>query len=148
MSNSNFSKIKLVNNCVNNVCLFLSKEKPTKRYLVISLCSINKSKVAGTISNVRLKNPLNSKCYIYPISLSSLINYPDVFNDIKKIYPKYSYSTADKFQLQPMSFIFDITECICHNKKLCLLYTTNCRKPEKKIKIKLDISKAISNRFF
>ena len=148
MCKSNFSKIKLVDKCFKNAFYFPSGAEPYESFLLVSLCSINKSEVKGELSNVRLLNPLKPKSFVSQLNLSYLDNYPKIRDEILKYRPSYSFCTSDKYQPKPILFLFEVSDFIDEIKKLEILYTTNCRKPEKKIKLKFSVNKALANRLY
>ena len=138
MSKCEYSKIKLINNCVNNPALYISNETPKKDFLVITLCKRNKSDVDGVISDVRLINPKNPNVIFYPIDVADLTDYPETQSKILSIKPMYSFNTADKYPLKPICFVFDVTNAIYETKKLHFLYTTNTKKQNHRIKFKVN----------
>lgn len=144
---SNYSKIKLIDNCFNRVCIFPSDDNPQKKFLVINLCIKNKSHIKGTIDNVKLKNPLNPKNFIYPITLESLDFCPNAQKLISKVKPAYNFSASATYELIPISFIFEISEFITKNKKLVLYYETIGKRKNKRIKIKYNFIKASHSSF-
>ncbi len=147
MSKNKYSKIKLINNCVNNPALYISNETPKKDFLVITLCSRNKSDVEGIISDVRLINPKNPNVIFYPIDVADLTDYPETQSKILSIKPMYSFNTADKYPLKPICFVFDVTNAIPETKKLHFLYVTNTRKQNHRITFNVNLAKMVFNPY-
>ena len=148
MLRKSFPQIKLVDNCSNNICIFLTGEKPQKRILLITLCSEKKGIIPGTISNVRLLNPNKPNTFVTPLTLKDLSVYPEVYNKVLKFKPSYSSKSTSKYFYEPMSYIFDVSEFIYDVKRLRLFYTTNTGIANRQLKLKFYLHRAIRNSCF
>ena len=123
----------------NNIYFYLTDEKPAKHFLVIAL---GVKSGEGSISKVRLVNPLNKTTFIPALTLDDMNAYPKIKDEMLATNSLRNFEYL-KRDLRSAYYIFDATDFAYKKTKLRLLYDIDGK--VKRIKINYDPVKSQKN---